>query len=222
MKKLFVIGLLAVAGTMFASTASAAPWAWSGSLADWAASGGGTGVIVDGDGDTAFRLFNTTTIPDGVDGYITISELEIGGADYYDVGVAWDTATGHTGGYAGGGQLVYTMEMIGQTAERIVAAALDTVITGTGTTALMILTDQPANSLITNLSSFDGSHDPLVGYAGFAGISLLGVQQLFQPSANGRFDDSHASFVVSVPEPSQLALVGAGMFGLVLARRRKT
>lgn len=221
MKKTFATGLLVVASLMAAGTAGAAPWSWSGSLADWAASGGGTGTIVDGDGDAAFTLFNTTTIPDGANGYVTISELDIGGKDYYDVGITWDSTTGFPAGYVGGGQLVYSMDVIGQTAERIVAAALDTVITGTGTTALMVLRDLPSNTLIANLASFDGSHDPLVGYAGFSGRTSVGVQQIFQPSADGSFDDAHASFVASVPEPSQLALAGVALAGLVLTRRRK-
>ncbi|WP_395702790.1 hypothetical protein, partial [Aquabacterium sp.] len=144
MRKSLASGLL-LAGVLVSGAASAAPWTWSGTLADWGAAGGGTGVITDGDGDVSFTLFNTTTIPDGVNGYVTISEVEIGGADYYDVGLSWDASTGFAGGYAGGGQLVYAMDVLAPSTERIVAAALDSAITGTGTTALAVLRDLPAN-----------------------------------------------------------------------------
>jgi len=107
-------GLLLAAGLM-ASTAASAAVVWSGTLAAWEAMAGG--VIIDADNDMKFTLFaSTTTIPASAGTVVTISESEIGGIDYYDVGLAW------TNGWAGGGQLVYTMESI-NTPERILTVA---------------------------------------------------------------------------------------------------
>jgi len=218
MKRFYLPPLVMLLG--LAVSGNAAAWSWSGTLASWAASGGSTGVIVDGDGDMAFQLFNTTDIPDGQNDYITLSELEIGGVDYYDVGVNWDAETGFANGYAGGGQLVYSMSVLGNN-EAITSAALDSIITGTGTTALKILRDLPANTLIANLSSFDGSRDPATGYTSFAGRSVIGVQDIFQPSTSGVFQDAHNSFtVVDVPEPMSLALLAIGLAALGVSRQR--
>jgi hypothetical protein len=185
-----------------------------------AAAGAGAGMVADGDGDSVFKLYNTTDIPDGVGGFVTLSETEIGGVDYYDVGLTWDASTGYAGGYGGGGQLVYSLAVLAGNSERIVAAAIDSAITGIGTAALARFYELPANSFITNLSSFDGAHDPIHGYAAFSPRETVGVQYTFKPSTTGVFQDAHSSFVTSVPEPASLALWGIGLLGLALTRRK--
>lgn len=217
MKTKLLTGLMMAAGLLASGWASAAPF-WTGSLADWAASGGGTGVIVDADHDMRFTLYaGTTTVPN-TGAVVTLSETQLGGVDYYDVGLAWNN------GWSGVGQLVYTMEAIGAGNERINGAAMDTVITGAGTKGLLFLYDTPTTlpSVFLNLNSTDGAHDPLTGYAGFAGRSLLGVVENFQATSTGQFDDAHASFTVTdVPEPGTLPLVALSLLGLARAATRR-
>lgn len=222
MKRNWMAHVLMVGAAIGAGSALAAPaaWSWSGTLAEWAAAGGGTGMVTDGDGDAVFKLYNTTDIPDGVGGYVTLSETEISGVDYYDVGLTWDASTGYAGGYGGGGQLVYSLAMLAGSSERIVAAAIDSAITGIGTAALARLYDLPAGTFFTNLSSFDGAHDPIHGYTAFAPRETVGVQYTFMPSQTGVFQDAHSSFVASVPEPASVALLGLGLAGLALTRRK--
>lgn len=218
MKSRLITPLLLAGGLALAGAASATPWSWTGTLADWAASADGTGVVTDADGDMQFTLFSgSTSIPDrpGTP-YITLSEIEIGNKDYYDVSMNWGP-----NGWAGSGQLAYTLQVLGATNERITGASLDSAITGDGTTSLMILRDLPDNTILDNLSSINGARDPSTGMAEFSGRSLLGVQQVFQPSTTGVYQDSHAGFVVTVPEPGAMSLVGLGLFGILVFSRRK-
>lgn len=85
MKHNLMAGLVMVGATLVGGPALADPvtWNWSGSLADWAAAGGGAGDVTDGDGDAVFKLYNTTSLLDGVGGFVTLTETEIGGVDYY-------------------------------------------------------------------------------------------------------------------------------------------
>lgn len=224
MKHNLMAGLVMVSATLVGGSALADPvtWNWSGSLAEWAAAGGGTGQVTDGDGDAVFKLYSTTSLPDGVGGFVTLSETEIGGVDYYDVGLSWDASTGFAGGYSGGGQLVYSLALQPISAEHIVAAALDSAITGVGTRATARLYGLPSSIFFTDLISEDGAHDPIHGYSSFSPRDTVGVQLNFQPSSTGVFQDAHSSFVVaSVPEPASLALVLAGLSGLALSRLKR-
>jgi hypothetical protein len=221
MKHNLMAGLFLLGASLGAGPAMAGPlaWTWSGTLAEWAASGAGTGQITDGDGDAVFKLYDTTSLPDGVGGFVTLSETEIGGVDYYDVGLTWDASTGYASGYGGGGQLVYSLGMLPSSDERLVAASVDSAITGIGTRATARLYDLPSGVFFTDLMSEDGAHDPLHGYASFSPRDVVGVQLTFQPSTTGVFQDAHSSFVV--PEPGSLALALAGLSGLVLLRPKR-
>jgi hypothetical protein len=223
MKHNLMAGLVLVGATLAGGPVLAAPltWSWSGTLAEWAAAGGGTGQVSDVDGHAVFDLDNSTSLPDGLGGYVTLTETEIGGVNYYDVGLNWDTSTGFAGGYGGSGQLVYALAFAPGSAERVVAAALDSAITGIGTRAKARLVDLPSALIVAELVSEDGAHDPIHGYAGFSPRDAVGVQLSFLPSSTGVYQDAHISVVSIVPEPATLALLGAGLLGIALVRRQR-
>jgi hypothetical protein len=222
MKTKLTSALLLAGGMILSGAAGATTWSWSGTLTEWAAAGAGSSQIVNGDGDVMFTLFPTTTLPDGSGAFVTLSEFSIGALDYYDVGLSWDPATGYPSGYAGGDKLEYSIMINGASAHQISATSLDSVVAGTGTVAQMSLLDLPSAAVFVSLSSVDGGNTPVSSYLAFSGRSQIGVQDNFQPALNGIYQDAHNSFVVAIPEPASISLMGIGLLGLFLARRRKS
>jgi hypothetical protein len=222
MKNKLTSACLMAAGLILSGAASATPWSWSGTLAEWAAAGAGSGQILDGDGDVMFKLYPTTTLPDGIGNYVTLSEFSIGARDYYDVGVSWDASTGFGSGYAGSDKLEYGIMINGVAADLITATSFDTVVAGTGLVAQMSLLDLPAATVFVSLSSVDGGNTPVSSYLDFSPRTQIGVQNNFQPSLDGVYLDAHNSFVVAIPEPTSVSLLGIGVLGLFLTRRRRS
>jgi hypothetical protein len=190
-------------------------------LADWAAAGAGSGQIVDGDGDVMFKLYPTTTLPEGSGNYVTLSEFSIGALDYYDVGLSWGPGSGYPSGYAGGDKLEYGIMINGASSDLITSTSFDTVVAGTGLVAQVSLLDLPSAAVFVSLSSVDGGNTPVSSYLAFSGRTQIGVQNNFQPSLGGVYQDAHNSFTVAIPEPTSVSLMGIGVLGLFLARRRK-
>jgi hypothetical protein len=219
MKTKLTSAILMATGLILSGAASAEPWSWSGTLAEWAAAGAGSGQIDEG--DVTFKLFSTTTLPEGSGTYVTLSKFRIAALDYYDVGLNWGPSTGFDSGYAGGEKLEFSVLINGTSTELIKATSFDTVVAGIGTVAQMSLLDLPSSTVFVSLSSVDGGNTPVSSYLDFSPRTQIAVQNNFQPSLNGVYLDAHDSFVVAIPEPASVSLMGIGVLGLFLARRRK-
>lgn len=210
MKRKLIISLLMAAGLMVSGAASAT-LVWTGLLSEWASAGTIT------DGDMEFKLYAAPTdIPDGTK--VVLIENEVGSLDFYHVILDWGP-----NGYAGGGRLVFAMkstnvEVIINTARFQTGVDL---IPGGATTGLMRLYDLPATTLFAKLSSINGDPDHIANEAGFTGRSRIFVVQDFFPTTSGLFQDAFASFTTQVPEPGALSLLGLGLAGLMMSRRRK-
>jgi hypothetical protein len=213
---------LLACGLLCGGGASAASWNWEGTLASWQAGNtgvAGSGVIKDLDGDTTFTLLNAC-IPVGLTGYLTLSEVDISGKSYYDVGLSWSAAAGFPSGYSGGGVLAYTVTSLNP-ARVITSAAFDTVVTGTNLSAKATLAD--SNGSFASLTSTNGSRDPVAAQFEFAGRSSVDVKDTFAPSTTGVFQDAHNAFgVTAVPEPESYAMMLAGLAALGIFGRRRT
>lgn len=201
-----IAGMVMVGGLLASSAAIAAPWSYTTTLGQWAVDG----TIVDGDGDMSFSFIDMVGL--GADVEVTFEEFEIGGVDYYDVGLAWDVP-----GFAGEGQLDYAMTVL-EGGELIRSAELS--ITQTG--AVLPQVQKLVFDLDQTVPFATLSVPPSPSVANFAGRSALVVRDYIPVQTGGTVQDLHNSFTAAIPEPSTYAMLiaGLGVLGLVARRRR--
>ena len=206
----FLTGIVMTVGLLASGAASALPCTSYATTDAWA--GAGAAGCTDPDGDMLFTFgaYSGNFAGIGATTAFNVTEQEIGGTDYYDVGF------GFSPGYAGGGDISYTMSTIPPSTELIRSVGFDTIITGTGTTATKVLSDLIDGPDFLTLTSTDGSN---TGYVGFSPTSTIDVVDTFNASTSGVFQDAHNN--VTVPEPLSLSLFGIGLVGLGLNRRRR-
>ncbi|BBL75628.1 hypothetical protein [Methylomagnum ishizawai] len=203
-----IAGLCMVAGLMASGEVSAiSVWSTQRTLSDWQAN-----PVVDGDGDTRWTWNNSssTVLPGNT--VVTFKETEIGGLEYYGVGFAFDPAAyGPAAGTTD--TLIYQWERLdGQAWNN---AMLDTIITGTNTTATADIYADLAGPSLLHLISTSGSD---TGYIPFTPPleSFYWKNTIFH-SETGIFDDLHNGVVI--PEPFTFSLFGIGLAALVLQHR---
>lgn len=213
MNKKILAGILATGALLASGAASATSCTSLATVGAWAASP--TQSCTDTDGDMTFT-YGSSSIPNtlgGSDTGLSVSEHEISGNDYYNLGLDWNN------GYSGGGNLVYSVSPIGNNPS-VRGVNFDTVVIGT-TSATKVLSDSAGNALLT-LTSTNGSNvpeTPLPAYTGALTVtdtfaSTIGTNGV----TNGTFLHADNSFVV--PEPGSLLLLGIGLTALVIGRQK--
>ena len=157
--------------------------------------------------------------------------LEIQGAtsDFYEVGLTWPVGYNPgtlPGGSANPGVFKYAITVLN--GEAINAANFDTVVQNpfsTQATGGFLATKQlfdPGSALpFLTLISVNGTRDPLLGETGFNARNTIIVVDTYGPG-DGIYTSSSNSFSVSVPEPGTLALLGLGLLGVALGRKRSS
>ena len=205
-----VAGALAVSGpasaaVLCSSLATTDAWAAAVSCVD-----------ADGDATFTFNSYSGNFASIGATTGLVINEVTLsGGVEFYNVG--FDFA----GGYAGGGDIHYTVSLIGR--ESFAGSSFDTTIVGSGTHSTKEISDVGGPIFLT-LTSNNGSHDPLGGgTTPFANRTTIQVADTFAATTSGLFLHSDNAFVaVEVPEPESYAMIlaGLGLMGFVIRRRR--
>ncbi|MBI3771227.1 MAG: PEP-CTERM sorting domain-containing protein [Gammaproteobacteria bacterium] len=173
--------------------------------------------VVDADNDSLWTLLAYDAVLDPAK--VVLSEIELGGKDYYSATIDFTPVNPNLGGLGVGKyNLKYSIQLAD---EKFLDVGLDSTVLGghpPDTTVIKeIFSDLNMTNLITTLTSTNGSH---AGSNSLAGYQTIYVNETFTVGDNMVLTGTSNDY--TVPEPGTVFLLGSGLMGLVYGRRKVT